>query len=48
MLLNCGHDMCKNCIKNMFKKNKMVTCEVCQVGYKYVTFYLTLYSIIDN
>lgn len=38
MLLNCGHDMCQNCIQFMYKKNKNIICEVCQTNYKYDTF----------
>jgi len=30
MLLNCGHDMCRNCIKFLFRKSKQISCEVCQ------------------
>ncbi|XP_029343663.1 tripartite motif-containing protein 29 isoform X1 [Acyrthosiphon pisum] len=30
MLLVCGHDMCRHCIKYLYKKNKQVICKVCQ------------------
>lgn len=29
LLLKCGHDMCRSCLKFMYKKNKQITCEVC-------------------
>ncbi|XP_025195551.1 RING finger protein 17-like isoform X2 [Melanaphis sacchari] len=30
MLLACGHDMCRSCIKFMFRKKKQVICEICK------------------
>ncbi|XP_022183496.1 RING finger protein 17 isoform X2 [Myzus persicae] len=30
MLLACGHDMCRNCIKYLYRKNKQVICKVCR------------------
>lgn len=38
MLLVCGHDMCRNCIKYLYKKNKQVICKVCQADCMYETF----------
>lgn len=38
MLLACGHDMCRSCIKFMYKKNKQVICELCRADSMYETF----------
>jgi len=41
MLLACGHDMCRNCIKYLYRKNKRVICKVCQTDIMYEHFYFT-------
>lgn len=46
MLLNCGHDMCKNCLKFLFKRNRQVICEICQTDSMYEIFSDNLYQII--
>ncbi|XP_050532840.1 RING finger protein 17 isoform X2 [Daktulosphaira vitifoliae] len=30
LLLKCGHDMCRNCVKFLYKRNSEVTCFICE------------------
>lgn len=50
ILLNCGHDMCKKCLKYVYKTNKQIICPVCRACTKYKSFflyYVNLFLIIN-
>lgn len=38
MLLNCGHDLCRGCLKLAYKKGNQVICVVCSADCEYEIF----------